>query len=188
MDSIFTLPDDEEDSGNTKLNIDELFERKKEQSQKTVALYNKLLQRIHAKIRLASRQRNADQFCWFLIPEMMIGIPRYDSAECTAYLIGKLKENGFLVRYTHPNMLFISWQNYFPHYVRQEVKKKLGKVIDQFGQEVVEEDEATSPAALMTQPRDKEKEKKNVRPISSYEPTGLIYNQSLLKMIEDKTR
>ena len=186
MDTIFTLADDDEEASMTKINIDELFERRKEHNQKTVALYNKLLQRIHAKIKMTSRQRNADQFCWYVIPEMMIGIPKYDSAECTAYLIGKLKENGFLVRYTHPNMLFISWQNYCPQYVRQEVKKKLGKVIDEFGNEVIEEDEPNAHNVVFTAP--KEKEKKNVRPISSYEPTGLIYNQSLLKMIEDKTR
>ena len=54
----------------------------------------------------------------------MIGIPKYNNADCIAYLINKLKKNGFIVKYTHPNMLFISWKNWIPDYVRQEIKKQ----------------------------------------------------------------
>ena len=36
----------------------------------------------------------------------------------------KLKENGFNIRYTHPNLLFISWKHWIPQYVRTEIKKK----------------------------------------------------------------
>ena len=36
----------------------------------------------------------------------------------------KLTENGFIVKYTHPNLIFISWQHYIPYYERQEYKKK----------------------------------------------------------------
>ena len=60
---------------------------------------------------------------------MMIGVPKYDSDSCIAYVIDKLQENGFKIRYTHPNMLFISWQHWVPEYVRSEIKKKTGVVI-----------------------------------------------------------
>ena len=55
------------------------------------------------------------------MPEMMIGIPKYDYKDCTAYVIEKLRENGFVVRYTHPNLLFISWKQWVPGYVRSEI-------------------------------------------------------------------
>ena len=43
--------------------------------------------------------------CWFVIPEFMLGLPKYDTGACTAYLMGKLEENGFIVKYTYPNLL-----------------------------------------------------------------------------------
>ena len=62
--------------------------------------------------------------CWYVMPEVLIGIPKYDYRECTAYIINKLQSNGFIVRYTHPNLLFISWNHWVPQYVRNEIKKK----------------------------------------------------------------
>ena len=122
MDTIFTLGDMEDE--NTKLNLDDLYEKKKKQDLNTLSVYNKILNRIHARIKTISRQQTADQYCWYVIPEMIIGVPKYDNGACIAYIIDKLKENGFVVRYTHPNMLFISWKHWVPSYVRQEIKKK----------------------------------------------------------------
>ena len=48
----------------------------------------------------------------------MLGVPRYNQSLCVAYIIDKLQENGFNIRYTHPNMLFISWRHWVPTYVR----------------------------------------------------------------------
>ena len=124
MDTIFTLGDMEDE--NTKLNLDDLYEKKKKQDLNTLSVYNKILNRIHARIKTISRQQTTDQYCWYVIPEMIIGVPKYDNGACIAYIIDKLKENGFVVRYTHPNMLFISWKHWVPSYVRQEIKKKTG--------------------------------------------------------------
>ena len=71
-------------------------------------------------------------FCCFVIPEFLLGTPRYDSGACIAYIIDKLKENGFSIKYTHPNLLFISWAHYIP-YVRSDYKKKTGITVDGFG-------------------------------------------------------
>jgi hypothetical protein len=77
-----------------------------------------------------------EQFCWFVVPELIIGVPKYDQASCIAYLMDKLKENGFNIRYIHPNTLFISWLHWVPSYVRTELKKKTGIIIDEYGQKV----------------------------------------------------
>ena len=63
----------------------------------------------------------------------MIGIPKYDQGACIAYILDKLKTNGFVCRYLHPNVLFISWKHWIPSYVRSELKKKTGKNVDGFG-------------------------------------------------------
>jgi len=120
--NIFTLSDDNNISD--KINLDDLYEKKRESDEGKLQIYNKILNRIHAKIKTTSRQLTNERFCWYVIPEMMIGITKYNVAECTGYIIEKLKDNGFLIRYTHPNLIFISWNHWIPGYVRQEFKKK----------------------------------------------------------------
>ena len=111
---------------NEKLNLDELYERTRETSQTKIKTYQKILARIHSRIKAVSRQRNNNKFCMFVIPEFILGIPRYDIAEYTNFVIEKLTDNGFQIKYTYPNLLFISWQHYIPKYQRSEIKKKTG--------------------------------------------------------------
>jgi len=195
MDTIFTLDDNDDD--NVKINLDELYERKKQNDLNTLAVYNKILKRIHNKIKTVSRQKIDEQFCWYVIPEMIIGIPRYDHGACTAYIIDKLRDNGFVVRYTHPNLLFISWKHWMPSYVRTELKKKTGIVIDGYGNEKNEQqqnqslEEKDPNEILLTQNNNNKnnlKKQNEYRDITAYKPSGnLIYNQDLLKRIQDKS-
>lgn len=185
MDTIFTLGD--ESDFNLKVNLDDLYERKKESDLNTLKVYNKILQRIHNKIRYCSRINHTEQHCWYIIPEVIIGIPRYDHSACTAYIIDKLNENGFLVRYTHPNLLFISWKKWTPSYVRDEIRKKTGIHLDGWGNEKNQETAQQVTDSLGIKP--KKISVSNYRDTNTYKPTGnLIYNKELLKKIEDKSR
>lgn len=133
--NIFTLS--EENDLMDKINLDDLFEKKREIAEGKLILYNKILNRIHNKIKLTSNNnRGKEQFIWYLIPEVMIGVSRYDVKECTGYILNKLRENDLVVRYTHPNLIFISWAHWIPGYVRQEYKKQTGSVIDGYGNPV----------------------------------------------------
>ena len=123
MDVLFHVNSKNEEM-ETKINLDDLYERKQQRDLNTLDTYNKILNRIHTRIKTVSRNQIHEQFCWYIVPEVMIGIPKFDHAACTAYLIEKLRDNGFVVRYTHPNLLFISWQHWVPGYVRNEIKKK----------------------------------------------------------------
>ena len=134
MANIFTLENIEDFS--EKVNIDELYEKKRKQDLNKLDLFNKILNRIHVKIKTVSRQKVDEQACWFLVPETIIGVPRYDQAGCIAYLISKLQTNGFNVRYIHPNLLFISWNHWVPSYVRTEIKKKTGITLNEYGKKI----------------------------------------------------
>lgn len=194
METVFTLGD-ADDNINTKINLDELYEKKQQQNLHIISIYNRILSRIHTKIKTISRKHNSDQVCWYIVPEMIIGINKYDNAECIAYIIDKLKENGFHVLYTHPNMLFISWKHWVPSYVRQEIKKKTGYNIDGYGNPI-ESNSSTTPLIhdkdpnellLATSSKNENKLVKDYKSIDSYKPSGnLIYNQELLKNIENK--
>lgn len=131
MSNIFSLGD--MDNFSEKIDLDELYEKKREHDLSKLDIFNKLLNRIHTKIKITSRQRIDEQFCWFVVPEMMLGVPRYDHADCVAYLVDKLQNNGFHVKYTHPNLLLISWKHWIPGYVRSEIKKKTNVSIDGYG-------------------------------------------------------
>ena len=192
MDTIFTLG--EATSESTKINLDDLYERKQQQDLNTLALYNRILSRIHARIKTVSRQQTKDQHCWYIMPETIIGVPKYDYGACTAYVIDQLRENGFIVKYTHPNLLLISWATWCPSYVRNEIKKKTGIVIDGTGNRL-DKNEAKNvdndnPNELMFHRKgvDQGKPAKEYTPIDTYKPSGLIYNENLLRKIEDKTR
>jgi len=139
MSNIFTLENVQDFS--EKISIDDLYEKKRQYDLNKLALFNKILNRIHVKIKTTSRQKMDEQFCWFVVPEMIIGVPKYDQGACIAYIIDKLKENGFNVRYIHPNTLFISWLHWVPSYVRTELKKKTGIVINEYGEKVGQENE-----------------------------------------------
>lgn len=200
MANIFTLENVSDFS--EKLNIDELYERKRQHDLNQLALYNKLLNRIHVRIKTTARQKTDEQFCWYVVPEIMIGVPKYDQGACIAYLLDKLKENGFAVRYIHPNTLMISWKHFVPSYVRNELKKKTGIVIDENGNKVGENDNnkitnGDQPRSLeemmfkIKEPGQtnsvKAQNQKKYTPIASYKPQGnLVYNNDLLNTLGDK--
>jgi hypothetical protein len=196
MANIFTLENIEDFS--EKVNIDELYEKKRKQDLNKLDLFNKILNRIHVKIKTISRQKVDEQACWFLVPETIIGVPRYDQAGCIAYLISKLQTNGFNVRYIHPNLLFISWNHWVPSYVRTEIKNKTGITLNEYGKKVEEENpdvksiEPSNPNDYMLRDQNMEQKggkgpKKEYTPIKSYKPSGsLIYDDELLNKIEDK--
>lgn len=179
---------------NEKLNLDELYERSRETSQTKVNTYQKILARIHSRIKAISRQRNNNKFCMFVIPEFLLGIPRYDIGECTNFVIEKLTDNGFQIKYTYPNLLFISWQHYIPKYQRSQIKKKTGVAVDGFGNVVSKKNknnrDASNPNSLLLidkniKTKDAKKNDSNYKSTSSYKPTGnLIYNTNLLEKID----
>lgn len=199
MANIFTLENIEDFS--EKINIDDLYEKKRQHDLNKLALFNKILNRVHVKIKTTSRQKIDSQFCWYVVPEMIIGVPKYDQAACIAYIIDKLKQNGFNVRYIHPNTLFISWFHWVPSYVRNELKKKTGLVVDEYGKvvddnqesdnmltyEPKDPNEAMLTAKINQDPNNKGKIKKEYASTKNYKPSGnLIYNDDLLNKIEDK--
>jgi len=186
------------DNFNEKLDLDELFKEKKQSYEHKIKIYQKILSRVHKKIKTTSRMRNSDKFSFFLIPEFILGIPRYDMAECTSFIIEKLSDNGFMVKYTHPNLLFISWQHYLPKYQRVEIKKKTGVALDGYGNVVMKKNrqqnkESLNGLLLKNTPADKKsilkkKNDRNYTDISTYKPTGnLIYNTKMIQSIESVT-
>lgn len=187
--SIFLFGDEEESQG--KINIDELYERQQKKDLKQVSIFNKLLARIHNKIKITARSRVGEKHIWFNVPEYIFGEPVYKQADCIAYLVDKLEDNKFQVRYMHPNTLFVSWAHLVPSYVRNEIKKKMGLIVDETGtvidklEHVKEEDMNERMLKPLDKEAEKEKAKKVFNPTSNYKPTGkFVYDAEFFEMLE----
>lgn len=194
--SVFLYANEEETSG--KINIDELYERKKQRDIKQHSIFNKILNRIHTRIKVTGRNKRHDQHIWFSVPEYIFGEPVYDKGDCIAYLVNKLQDNGFLVKYMHPNTIFVSWSNWVPQYIRSEFKKKTGKIMNEKGDvydpriEQNEEDDGDINKGLFNHGpghnnAPPKKEEKNYKSIDKYKPTGkFVYNPDLLEKIDQR--
>jgi hypothetical protein len=159
------------------LNIDDLYETKKKNDLNKLELFNKLLVKIHTKIKTASRQRNSDNFCSFVMPEILVGFPNYNLSDCLVFVVDSLESNGFLTRYIHPNLLFISWNHWVPKYVRDEYKKQTGIAIDSMG-EPVQKDKSI---VRFNEP------KKEVKTVPEFKSSGrFVYDDILLNSIKEK--
>jgi hypothetical protein len=184
MANIFTLENFTDFS--EKINIDELYEKKRQIDLNKLELFKKILNRIHIRIKTTAKQNIHEKFCWFVVPEIIIGVPKYDQAGCIAYLMNTLETNGFKVRYFHPNTILISWDHWVPSYVRNEIKKKTGIELNEYGEKIkqeVEEEELEEEPVNVQQI----KNSKKYTPINSYKPSGkLVYSEDLLNKIENK--
>ena len=189
MANIFTLENFSDFS--EKINIDELYEKKRQNDLNKLELFKKILNRIHVRIKTTSRNNIHEKFCWFVVPEVIIGVPKYDQAGCIAYLMDTLQTNGFQVRYFHPNTIFISWNHWVPSYVRNEIKKKTGIVVNEYGEKIQEENNEDNDGFENTNvnqgPIQPIKNSKKYTPIQTYRPSGkLVYNEDLLNKIENR--
>lgn len=185
--SIF-LFDEEETNG--KINIDELYERQQKKDLRQISIFNKILNRIHNKIRITARSRLGEKYIWFTVPEYIFGEPVYQQSDCIAYLVDKLEDNKFYIRYMHPNSLFVSWAHFVPSYVRTEIKKKMGLIVDDAGNVVEKLDIGQGDnlnERMMQKPTTEKKESKVFTPISNYKPTGnFVYDREFFEKLEKK--
>jgi len=193
--SNFIFLNDEEAQG--KINIDELYDKNMQRDLKQLSIFNKILNRVHRRITLTGRNKQNAKHVWFNVPEYIFGEPAFDSSDCVAYVISKLADNGFHVRYIHPNTLFVSWENWVPAYVRTEIKKKTGKLINEKGEIVevpVASEEAAPPAkrssgtaakpsyedlingqGIFAGTLQSPQQKRVYTPIDSYKPSGIMH-------------
>jgi len=203
MSSILLLNDEEATS---KLNIDDLYDKNMKRDLKQLSIFNKILNRIHNRIKLTARNKISDKYIWFVIPEFIFGEPTYNQSDCIAYIVNKIVDNGFYSKYIHPNTLFISWEQWIPYYVRSEVKKKTGKQIDEKGHIISfkgigtteetagNEVEISNSKLFNTSGNESDNVGKKqgndptkFTPIEKYKPTGnLVYNTDLFSAVNSR--
>ena len=89
------------------LNIHDLYKSVDQRKENKKKSFESVLKKIHAKIKQAAAH---DHFaCFYVVPEVIVGIPLYNITECIEYLINALKNNGFIIRFMYPNTIYINW-------------------------------------------------------------------------------
>tara|TARA_B100000575_G_C23132282_1_gene656997 strand:+ start:1773 stop:2207 length:435 start_codon:yes stop_codon:yes gene_type:complete len=120
-------------------------------------IYDSVLVKCHKRIQYNSDLEKT--YCFFQIPEFIIGVPIYNINEMKKYIMNSLKNNGFQLLYIDPNWLFIHWGH---HAMNQLANTTLKKEI-------------------------KKKEKDNsYRSVDNYKPEGLIYDESTILGLSNK--
>ena len=91
------------------LNIKDLQKEVAIRQQRANEVYDKILGLVHKKI-IVTNDKSDDYSCIYKLPNFMYGYPIYNSQKCMEYLMTKLTNNGFEVRYIDANSIFISWR------------------------------------------------------------------------------
>ena len=151
-----------------KINLDSLYEKKEQKDLLKLKEYEKVLGRIQHRIKYTART-SKDEWCYFIMPEVVIGLPGYDVTEGLQFVMKNLNDNGFKTQYTHPNLLLISWKHWLPHHVRAQIKTQTGVNIDGNGN-VIEK-----KSAITNNKPNNNNNTSNYKKIDDYIPSGKLF-------------
>ncbi len=147
------------------ININELHREQNRKDEKRLEIYENILEKVHQKIRLTSKTSD-DKFCFFSVPIYVYGLPLFDVNNCIIFLTKKLSDNGFDIRYTHPNLLLISW------YEKPKKQVSNSTYVQSYGLQKID---------------DLRKKALDYRPITDYQPTNnFVYDANSLNTLQEK--
>jgi len=88
-------------------NVNEIKKFIHEREKGRLLIYEEILEKCYHRIQ--SSVVRDDPFSLYVVPDFIIGKPTYNFANCIQYIIFRLKNNGFKVKYIYPNALQIEW-------------------------------------------------------------------------------
>ena len=99
------------------LNPSELYDKRKSKDASRLKAYNKILEQIYNRIRVMSKLPQSQCYLLYTVPPFIFGLPKIDLEDCVIYLIYQLRHASYEVRYTPPNMMYISWMHHEKSYL-----------------------------------------------------------------------
>ena len=90
----------------------DLFDKRARRDHARLRAYNTLLTQIYNRIYTTSQLSGSTASLTYTVPPFILGLPKLDMEDCIVYLVWQLRQSGFEVRFTWPNMLFISWRHH----------------------------------------------------------------------------
>jgi len=108
------------DQSTPQLNPTELYDKRKSKDAARLKAYNKILEQIYNRIRVMSKLPNSQCYLLYTVPPFIFGLPKIDLEDCVIYLIYQLRHAKYDVRYTPPNMIYISWLHHEKSYLVEQ--------------------------------------------------------------------
>lgn len=104
------------------LDIHRLYQPIQEKNKRRLKMFDDILKKVHSKIVFNSKVEKT--YCFFQIPEFIIGFPIYNVKDLKQYIMNSLQKDGFKLLYVDPNWLFISWD---PETIKKQPKQQKKK-------------------------------------------------------------
>ncbi len=109
-----------EEATTPQLDPSELYNKRRSKDSARLRAYNKILEQIYNRIRVISRLPNSQCYLLYTVPPFILGLPKIDMEDCVVYLIYQLRHAGYEVRYTFPNLIYISWLHHEKSYLIEQ--------------------------------------------------------------------
>jgi hypothetical protein len=103
-----------------KLEPRNLFEKRVARDKARLRAYNHVLGQIHTRINTTAKLPGNPSYLIYTVPPFILGLPAMDLQDCVVYIVHQLRTSGFEVRFTYPNLLYISWKHYEQEYMREQ--------------------------------------------------------------------
>ncbi len=99
------------------IQMQDLYTRRQQKDSARLRAYDQILKQIMGRIRTHSQLPTHPTDILYEVPYFLMGLPRIDMQDAVAYLAFQLRAGGFDVRFTYPNLLYISWKHYEQQYL-----------------------------------------------------------------------
>ena len=103
-----------------KLEMKQLYDQRKRRDHARLRSYNTLLEQIYHRIYSTSQLPGTTSSILYSIPPFILGLPKMDMEDCVVYIVFQLRTAGFEVKFTWPNLLYISWKHHEAAYLESQ--------------------------------------------------------------------
>ena len=100
-----------------KLEVKQLYDQRKRRDHARLRSYNTLLEQIYHRIYSTSQLPGTTSSVLYSVPPFILGLPKMDMEDCIVYIVFQLRTAGFEVKFTWPNLLYISWKHHEAAYL-----------------------------------------------------------------------
>jgi hypothetical protein len=98
----------------------DLYEKRIRRDHARLRAYNTLLEQIYHRVYAASQVNGNASSLFYTVPPFLLGLPKLDMEDCIVYLVWQLRDAKFEVRFTWPNLLYISWKHHELEYLSKK--------------------------------------------------------------------
>lgn len=92
------------------LNINDIVNIQQEKMKLKNHSFEVILSDCFRRIKKQASMFPNNTFCFYDVPEFMLGYPLYKMEDCIKYLMTNIANSGFKVEYMFPRILIISWK------------------------------------------------------------------------------